>query len=1074
MAEAPNLTTSKVRLWDRLLSDYNVDSGDGLVLHPETELAAVVMATDDYIVSSGNSLTLNADSVWSGNISGHVASEYCPLSKVVDGNTQYAEMYVSNGSATVTEVPTSTGYGTLINALSTTTSVGPVSGASSATNDYIPTERAVALALEGKQQVLSGGACITLTPGANYTDISVNVQTDTPLPDLTNATQDKVPTEYVVRHAIDVAGNACSSYAYGLVDALDASIHNAGYAASAWCLNTFLQKGESPEPTPGGDWSYATAESAGVVLPYNGGGLSVSAGGSLGLAIATDSTLGGIVVGTGLTMSNTSKLRLRVASGNAIGGVMVPANSGLTLNSTTGNLVLSKAPVGVSTTTYANAVTSIGTGGIGGVYVMNHIECAAAAAHTSQPVVPTVNAVYSAIDAAKCPHTFTSGLSENSTTYVVTLDSATTSDIGGVVVPTGKGLSINSGSMSLLEAPMVNDYDIAATSSAAGTLGGVLIMSSIMSAGTGQSGCPVVPTVDAVYSAIQAASGGGGKPVSSGGGVTVTDNTTSYTLTLNRAGTTSASYGGVYVPTGSGLVVVTDTTNQGKLYLDSATATKLGGVSVPTGKGLSITSGALAMSRAPVSSVTYTSAYEKLSSGSMGGVFVLRSIQSADTATQKGWAIVPTVDAVYSAIQQGYKGPFAASAVTSTAVSMTVGAAGGYVKWLDGHTWVGDSSPISSGGTLKLLPATSQTTGEYVGSSSYLYLVGSSGAAEVKVTARSSYIRTGGGINWYRYDGSADTDINVDSTIVHGYAWSSGGSSRFTTTYPPESDDIIYYPPIGSSPVTSYSRVSNTVFTISAGGKVYSKATFDSASDIFVWSDTTSGGEVYTEDYWPAINDMAFNYGATSLGYTNNEPDLPPAGKFYTMIAQNQEGTLKQFQYGNVWHEHWGDDYKGQFAISRITIHQGLADSASAGTYPYRYVLGRGGIVYGGPDFKRGGIGLVFDPDNNLMLYPGNLEYPIQSVTNSVGTAIVVSNGLYPAYGTTTNVWLTIVPPDTVGPSGYEGAGTPSAVWRFLVGSKSLETTVSNAYSINLGWITNNGAPQQEHKGAISIRGRWS
>ena len=163
MAEAPNLTTSKVRLWDRLLSDYNVDSGDGLVLHPETELAAVVMATDDYIVSSGNSLTLNADSVWSGNISAHVASEYCPLSKVVGGNTQYAEMYVSNGTATVTPVPTSTGYGTLINALSTTTSVGPVSGASSATNDYIPTERAVALALEGKQQVLSGGACITLT-----------------------------------------------------------------------------------------------------------------------------------------------------------------------------------------------------------------------------------------------------------------------------------------------------------------------------------------------------------------------------------------------------------------------------------------------------------------------------------------------------------------------------------------------------------------------------------------------------------------------------------------------------------------------------------------------------------------------------------------------------------------------------------------------------------------------------------------------------------------------------------------------------------------------------------------------
>ena len=31
----------------------------------------------------------------------------------------------------------------------------------------------------------------------------------------------------------------------------------------------------------------------------------------------------------------------------------------------------------------------------------------------------------------------------------------------------------------------------------------------------------------------------------------------------------------------------------------------------------------------------------------------------------------------------------------------------------------------------------------------------------------------------------------------------------------------------------------------------------------------------------------------------------------------------------------------------------------------------------------------------------------------------------------------------------------------------------SNAYSIQLGYLTNNGAPIQTHKGALQVRGRW-
>ena len=1118
MAEAPNLTTSKVRLWDRLLSDYNVDSGDGLVLHPETELAAVVMATDSYVVSSGNSLTLNADSVWSGNISGHVASEYCPLSKVVDGNTQYAEMYVSNGSATVTEVPTSTGYGTLINALSTTTSVGPVSGASSATNDYIPTERAVALALEGKQQVLSGGACITLTPGANYTDISVNVQTDTPLPDLANATQDKVPTEYVVRHAIDVAGNACSSYAYGLVDALDASIHNAGYAASAWCLNTFLQKGESPEPTPGGDWSYATAESAGVVLPYNGGGLPVSAGGSLGLAIATDSTLGGIVVGTGLTMSNTSKLRLRVASGNAIGGVMVPANSGLTLNSTTGNLVLSKAPVGVSTTTYANAVTSIGTGGIGGVYVMNHIESAAAAAHTSQPVVPTVNAVYSAIDAVT--YTFSSGITETNGT--VTLDKATTSTIGGVIVGDGlsvsdgildltsadyatfggviisdsMGIGITDGVVSVTAAPVEATYSAAFAKEGSGTIGGVVVMSSIEStADPYAEGAPIVPTVQAVYDYVSASGGGsgGGKPISSGGGVTVTDSTTHYVLTLNRAGTTSATYGGVYVPSGSGLGLITAAgTSQGKLYLSSATSTALGGVKVPNNSGLSLTNGSLKLSSATTTSIggvivpsssgltiangslgvtsaifgsDYAEAVAKCSSGNFGGVVLMSSIASggSDNASH---AVVPTVDAVYNALQAvdaSYTGPFAVASASqgATTSDLYVNIDSGYVKWLDGNTLVNGvtDQQLDNGAFVYLVGSSGAVGGEKITASSYSATISSAATSGVYTRTTSTYVYSGTTrYKWTNVNGSmwAPEDLSLDTPV---YAASNTASS------------------------TSKGYVIGYKGSITVGGHAYVRSSTDTMNTLGWYS---SGAVKYTASAWPLSGQSTLYNISSSFAYATTTPSLPPAGAFYTMLAENAGGVVKQHQYGTVWHEHWGDDYRGQFAISRVARTTLPAEATmNIGAHPYKYIVGNGGRLYGGIKFGNGRIWAGAIVSGGVIMAPGDIMYPVQSVSipgsiNAQGvyvdsaTSSSYADGLYVPYGTTAEVWMNIW--SGTWPVAYGGTAQTAvtSTWYTVVHSQCLEGYIPNCYSVQLGWLTPNGAPQQEHRGAISVRGRWT
>jgi hypothetical protein len=950
------------------------------------------MTTGGGIVSSSNQLSLNASSAWVSGLSGIVAESYCPLSKTVEGNTQYADMYTSNGSAVVSNVQDGD-LQPIWGNYKPVTSVGmpPIASGSSC----VPTELAVANALATRQQVLSGGVCITLTPGTNYTDISVNVQTDTPLPDLANATQDKVPTEYVVRHAIDMAGNACSSYAYGLVDALDASIHNAGYAASAWCLNTFLQKGESPEPTPGGSWSYATDASAGVVLPYSGGGLSVSSGGSLSLAIATDSTLGGIVVGTGLTMSNTSKLRLRVASGNAIGGVMVPANSGLTLNSTTGNLVLSKAPVGTSTTTYANAVTSIGTGGIGGVYVMNHIESAAAAAHTSQPVVPTVNAVYSAIDAIT--YTFSSGVTENSGT--VTLDKATNAAIGGVIVGSGlevsdgtaslasadygsfggvvitenHGLWIGDGVLSMTAAAVVDTYSSANTLYGADNIGGVVVMNTIESAADEyQAAAPIVPTVQAVFDYISAGGGGGGgKPISSGGGVTVTDSTTHYVLTLDRAGTTSAAYGGVYVPSGSGLGLITATgTSQGKLYLSSATSTALGGVKVPNNSGLSLTNGSLKLSSATTTSIggvivpsssgltiangslgvtsaifgsDYAEAVAKCSNGYFGGVVLMSSIASggADNASH---AVVPTVDAVYSALQSvdaAYNGPFAVVSNTDEG-SGAIGCvfSGGLI-----HTLNGDISIDTRGGTL--------SSGDTV------YLYGSSGL-------------------------------------------SPAGAEHQTT------------------------------------------------NDFVIVSDGQSVGAA--------------------------------AGETYVRLATNTGGKLIQYQYGDMGTEFWGDDYWNVFAISRMPLPTDVAASAvNSGYHKNRYILDSGGSIYGCAPFNSAGSNYIssYPLFGNTLTSSQTFTYPTESGYTSSGAH--PHDGLYLKHEQTmtqqAQVWLNIWSGTWPASSGGWLSAT-TKMWRYVVDTccyeQKGESWCSGAYSVQIGNITNNGAPVQLHKGALAVRGRWS
>lgn len=1006
MAEAPNLTTSKVRLWDRLQSDYNVGSGDGLVLHPETELSAVIMTTDNYIVSSGNSLKLNIDSVWSGNISARVASEYCPLVKVVSGSTQYADMYVNNGTATVTEVPTSTGYGTLLHALSTITSVRAVSGANSATNDYIPTERAVALALSGKQQLLSGGVCIKLTPGLNYTDVSVNVQSNTPLPSLASATQSRIPTEYVVRHAIDAGVAAGSNYASGLVDNLSTTIDNAGYATSNWCINTFALKGESSGGSSGGSATGdpATYEALGVVkIAGPNSGLAVTLGlpesgaGLLSLSPATTSTLGGVVVGSGLVMSNTSKLNLKPASSAQIGGVKVATGSGLTLDSSTGNLYLSAAPVGDSTGTYATAVTSLGSNAIGGVYVMDHIESATTTAQKASAIVPSVDAVWSAVNAVA--YKFSSGVTEAGGT--VTLDKATSSAIGGIIV--GSGLDVSSGTVSLASADytsfggvvvaqnmgigigdgvismtaaaVVDTYSSAFTMVGPGNIGGVVVMDTIESAADEyQASAPIVPTVQAVFAYVSASgggSGGGGKPISSGGGVTVTDSTTHYVLTLNRAGTTSATYGGVYVPSGSGLGLITATgTSQGKLYLSSATSTALGGVKVPNNSGLSLTNGSLKLSSATTTSIggvivpsssgltiangslgvtsaifgsDYSDAVAKCSNGYFGGVVLMSAIASGG-ANNASHAVVPTVDAVYNALQNvdaSYNGPFAI-------VSSTDAGSGAIVCVFNGgliHTLNGDISVDSRGGTL--------SSGDTV------YLYGSSGL----------------------------------------------------------------------SPEGAEHQTSNDFVIVGDGQSV-----------------------------------------------------AAAAGETYVRLATNTGGKLIQYQYGDMGTEFWGDDYWNVFAISRMPLPTNVTSSAAnAGYHKNRYILDSGGSIYGCAPFNSAGSNYIssYPLFGNTLTSSQTFTYPTESGYTSSG--VHPHDGLYLKHEQTmtqqAQVWLNIWSGTWPSSSGGWLSSTIK-MWRYVVDTccyeQKGESWCSGAYSVQIGNITNNGAPVQLHKGALAVRGRWS
>ena len=304
----------------------------------------VVTGTTHYvggIVSSGNSLWFDrsaqqiptsADVINIGNL------RYCPLSNVVDGNTQYANLYVTGATATIVDSNGNAGDGNIPTPEYSV--VQAITAPYGARN--IPSEQAVGNALDFKQHILAAGSCIGITAGGVADTIYVSA-TRTVAP-YGQAVHTQVPTEAAVRDALSATSYNLSNYAYALTDALHTTIINSGYATANWVDSNFIHSGEIvPVDVP-----YASYGRAGKVQFINGSGLTVA--------------------------DDSGTVKLTIAGNAVFGGVMVPSSGGISANTTTGAIGLVNAgyvATSDGTTNQANTYVPLGgmrvwmSGGIG-------------------------------------------------------------------------------------------------------------------------------------------------------------------------------------------------------------------------------------------------------------------------------------------------------------------------------------------------------------------------------------------------------------------------------------------------------------------------------------------------------------------------------------------------------------------------------------------------------------------------------------------------------------------------------------------------------------------------------------
>ena len=487
-------TSTTVRLYDQRTPTK--------LLHPETELSAVFCTSGGLVVISDNNIEVPESSV------GAVIS--------ASGFIQEPILETTTGG-TVTNIGNSTGYGTLLKTISTTDTVRLP--ATSASNDYVPTELAVAVGLDRKQAVLSAGSFITLTPDNAGHDIIAVSPVVTEIRSGASAVHTALPTEKAVQIAIGVAS------ASAVTEAM-ASVGSAGYATQTWANAHFLSSGGEH------DWGYANNQAAGVVRPLTGSGLIIGDAGALSVQLApqyatyatasagsagivrvtsevvsaANATEKGVTVvpttdavyraiqahsttqkpissGSGIIVTDANgsyTIALKTANATSLGGVAVPTSGGLVING--GSIAVAGATVQANYTD-AHAVP------FAGVRVLNAVTSTNVASDLAAGYVPSVQAVYAAISASTAgvvgwvngqtyatenwvgeqSYATQEWTSQNyeSKGVVVNWGTATASTFGVVKVPASNGLSITNGAVAIASAG-IGEWGVVTMSSTAG------------------------------------------------------------------------------------------------------------------------------------------------------------------------------------------------------------------------------------------------------------------------------------------------------------------------------------------------------------------------------------------------------------------------------------------------------------------------------------------------------------------------------------------------------------------------------------------------------------------------------
>lgn len=984
-----NFTTSKrVNLYDQ--------RSDTVLLHPATELSAVDVVSGGIVQISGNSIWVDPeDPLLSGAYA--FKNEVGSLAY-----TSLTEEAVNGGTHTIYG-GTVTGTGIITSRIDVTTNVR--TPYTSASNDLIPTERAVAFKLDTKQDYLISGSGITIAPDENNRPVISVKMTQTIAP-LASASADKLPSESATRYAIDSAVNSLE-------------IAMSSYATSAWCLDTFWQKGETPSSSGGSsDVPYATYTVAGKVMPIENQGLVIGGAGSLTVHSA---------------------------------GVYA---------------------------TFGSAAAQPH----GAVRVLNTIASDGSYANTAY--VPHVNAVYSHVSNTLLNYqstlAFQSGVSKVTGTNSVCLEKATTAALGGVMVPTGNGLTIsNTGAIAM----------IAATTAG---IGGVQLKSAISAPGNTNN---VLPTEAAVVSYVASETAFPFKVTATGGltakiaaghlyyettgyelsitETTITapaSTTTTYYLCISRsnAQSTNSNWASSYVSAAEAPTLLKQTFAIARITTDSTKITAIEQFQVGD-----IYATAIEIAPSPT---TFASASAMVSKGEVGGVVCARAIfsKSNETSEYPSIQVVPTLKAVSSAY-----GPGPEFLITDT---LRGGNGVGAVVIRGGHVYDSNGTSVTSlGGGICYLSGTT-SSGIY---GAHVYKTGGAWTAEELVDISNNTNSTDNYyvpiVSYWSSGTSVYAQQIRDGAIVIGRDTPSaggGGGGGGTTT-------------------SAY----NGPFAVKSEGDITSTV---SGLDISGISVSISSGLVCELDQSHVVEDSSFDlydgqtlylYGSSGANATNQLHTIAPfeymstgtamyAGEFAIPIAMNAGGAIVQLQYGNLQREHWGDDYREEFNISRIKttgISELPSNPAGGDTafIPYVFQVINGGKVLG-----------PINTDATTIAYPlttvsGNtrsdglyIKLTYQAGETTAGW--IVSGGVeYDHLVTRMPVWMNIWSGSwTAGGQAVGGYGSAASIWRYVVDTACYESAapvgVSNAYSVQLGYITANGAPIQTHKGAIEIRGRWA